>query len=318
MDGQTTPAIRRWSTDAVAPGQRLDYWRGAVCEGFLEMDVEAPAASFYGTLEAAPLDLVGINRVRSSTQHVYRTRRAISRARNNYFYLLCKTDSAWFAEQDDRVAALQPGDLLLVDSRRSYAFHLVSSADTLSLELPTGWVERWLARPHDQVARRIDGNRGWGAALSRFARELTPELAARPPLPARLLADQLGALLALACEAGPAGQTPAVSGLRERVLRAIRERHTEPGVTARDVAEGLGIAERSLHRCLAGTGTTFAGALLDNRLATAKALLAQARFDRLTIAEVGYRAGFADPSHFARVCRRHFGATPQSLRRQSR
>ncbi|NIF55059.1 helix-turn-helix domain-containing protein [Burkholderia sp. Ax-1724] len=318
MNRATMPATRRWSTDAVSPRERLDYWREAVCEGFLEMTVDASASSFHGTLESAPLEGIGINRVRSSTQHVYRTARAISRARENYFYLLCKTDFAWFAEQDSHRAALQPGDLLLVDSRRSYAFHLMSSADTLSLELPTAWVERWLPRPGDHVARRIDGHRGWGSVLSRFACELTPEMAMRPPLPARLLADQLGALLALACDSHGPAVAPAAAELRARVLDAIRERHTEPRVTAQELAEGLGISERSLHRCLAGTGTTFASALLENRLATAKALLEQARFDRLTIAEVGYRAGFADPSHFARVCRRHLGATPQALRRQFR
>jgi AraC family transcriptional regulator, positive regulator of tynA and feaB len=318
MDKETKPAIRRWSTDAIPPQERLDYWREAVCEGFLEMFVDASALSFHGTLESALLEDIGINRVRSSAQHVYRTPHAISRARENYFYLLCKTDSTWFAEQDGHRAVLQPGDLLLVDSRRSYAFHLTSSADVLSLELPTGWVERWVARPGEHVARRIDGHCGWGAVLSRFACELTPELAARPPIPARLLADQLGALLALACDGPGPAATPAATELRARVLRAIRERHTEPRVTAQELAEGLGISERSLHRCLAGTGATFAGTLLEYRLETAKALLEQARFDRLTIAEIGYRAGFADPSHFARVCRRHLGATPQVLRRQFR
>lgn len=311
-------ATRRWSTDAIQSQERLDYWRDAVCEGFLEMVVDASPVSFHGTLESALLEDIGINCVRSSAQHVYRTPNAIARARKNYFYLLRKTDARWFAEQDGRHATLQPGDLLLVDSRRSYALHLTMSADVLSLELPTGWVERWIPHPGEHVARRIDGQRGWGSVLSRFAGELTPELTTRPPIPARMLVDQLGALLALACDGPGPAATPVATELRTRTLEAIRERHTEPRVTAQEVAEGLGISERSLHRCLAGTGKTFASTLLENRLATAKALLEQARFDKLTIAEIGYRAGFVDPSHFARVCRQHLGATPQALRRQYR
>ena len=95
-------AIERWSTDAVPPAQRLDYWVGAVCEGFLEMEVTSPQARhFDATLESAPLGTpalgIGVNRVRGSAQDVYRTRRAIERSRSNFYYLLCKTDSDRFA-----------------------------------------------------------------------------------------------------------------------------------------------------------------------------------------------------------------------------
>jgi len=319
MNDEVIAGMQRWSTQSVEPERRLDYWRDAVCEGFLEMDVNAPAAAFHGVLESARLDCLAVSRVCSSAQHVFRTPRGISRARANYFYLLCKTDSTWFAEQDDRCATLEPGDLLLVDSRRRYGFHLVSTADTLTIELPTNWVERWLVRPGDHVARRIDGNCGWGSVLSRFVRELTPEFALRPTLPARFLTDQLGGLLALACEArSSVASDSSATELAGRVLRAIRDRHTEPGLTAVEVADGLRISERSLHRCLVGTGTTFGRALLESRIATAKTLLQQARFDRLTVAEIGFRAGFSDPSHFARVCRQHLGASPQIVRRRDR
>ena len=85
------PAIHTWSTDAVPPPQRLDYWIGAVCEGFLEMDVTSSCAGSFGaTLESAPLGAIGVNRVRGSAQDVYRTRRAIAHSRSNYYSLLCK------------------------------------------------------------------------------------------------------------------------------------------------------------------------------------------------------------------------------------
>ncbi|MDQ0081953.1 AraC-like DNA-binding protein [Variovorax boronicumulans] len=309
--------IHRWSTDAVPLAQRLDYWVGAVCEGFLEMDVTSPmAGSFGATLESAPLGPIVVNQVRGSAQDVYRTRRAIAHSRNNYFYLLCKTDSAWVAVQDGRSARLLPGDAVLVDSRRRYEFHLLQSADTISLELPTAWVDAWIPGAGDQVARRIDGQTGWGGVLCSFVRQLTPQMAAKPPLPAALLGDQLGSLLALAT-----GHSPSESGsegraaLRRRVLDTTRERHAEPGLTAAGVARELGISERSLHRCLGEGGTTFATALAGFRMQAARRMLGDARFDRLGIAEIGFRVGLTDASHFVRQCRRHLGATPGELRR---
>ncbi|MFH0128867.1 helix-turn-helix domain-containing protein [Variovorax sp. VaC1] len=311
-------AIHTWSTDTVPPAQRLDYWVGAVCEGFLEMDVTSPAAEDFGaTLVSAPLGPIVVNEVRGSAQDVYRTRRAIAQSRHNYFYLLCKTDSAWVAVQDGRAARLLPGDAVLVDSRRLYEFHLLQSADTISLELPTAWVDAWLPDAGDLVARRIDGQAGWGGVLSSFVRQLTPALATNPPLPAELLGDQLGGLLALAMGRGPV-QAPdeGRAALRRRVLEATRERHAEPGLTAASVARGLGISERSLHRCLGEGATTFATALAGFRMQAAQRMLRDVRFDRLSIAEIGFRVGLADASHFVRQCRRHLGGTPGELRRR--
>ncbi|SDH50622.1 helix-turn-helix domain-containing protein [Variovorax sp. OV700] len=318
-----SPAIHTWSTEAVPLPQRLDYWIGAVCEGFLEMDVTSSCAGSFGaTLESAPLGAIGVNRVRGSAQDVYRTRRAIAHSRSNYYYLLCKTDSPWVAVQEGRSARMLPGDVVLVDSRRCYELHLLQSADTLSLELPTGWVESWLPDASDQVARRIDGQTGWGRVLSGFAQQLSPQGVLRPPLPAALLTDHLGGLLALA--AGTAAETSeaaapgegARAAQRRRVLDATRERHAEPGLTAASVARGLGISERSLHRSLNEGATTFAAALSGFRMQVARRMLGDARFDRLGIAEIGFRVGFSDASHFVRQCRRSLGLTPGALRRQ--
>jgi len=307
--------IRRWDTDAVVPAQRLDYWVGAVCEGFLEMDVSSTMARGFGAeLVSAPLGGIQLNRVRGSAQDVFRTQRAVTRSARDYYYLLCKSDSAWAVAQRDHRSRLLPGDLVLVDSRYRYEFHFTQSCDTMSLQLPTDWVERWLVDPRAHLGCRIDGSGGFGQALSVYARQLQPELALAPPLPEALLGDQLGALLALATGGGDAPRRGEGAGLRERVQSALRERHAEPGLTAAAVARGLGVGERSLHRCLAGSGTSFARQLADCRVEAARHLLADPRFDRLTVAEIGRRVGLLDPSHFVRVVRRHTGATPGALR----
>ena len=317
MTALPASTLRSWSTDVVAPQRRLDYWVGAICEGFLEMEAGSrDPATFNAELVSAALGCIGLNRVRASAQDVYRTRRGISRSPENFFYLLCKTDASWSTSQRDREASLRPGDLALVDSRYCYEFHFPTSASTVSLELPVAWLETWLPRADQWVARRIDGQSGWGSTLSSFARQLQPELAATPPLPPELLVDQLGTLLALATGGGlRADEAHGHAALRSRVLGAIRERHAEPGLTARAVALALGISERGLHRCLMGSGSSFAQALAAHRMAAARRMLADRRFDRLTVAEIGCRVGLLDASHFVRQCRRQLGATPGMLRR---
>jgi AraC family transcriptional activator of tynA and feaB len=309
-----TPTLQRWSTDAVAPGHRLDYWIGAVCEGFLEMDVRSTLPGFQAELVSAPLGAIALNAVRGSGQDVYRTGRGIAHSAQNFYYLLCKTDEAWTAAQGECRARLLPGDLLLVDSRRPYEFHFPTACTTASLELPTDWLERWLPDAGAHTGQRIDGQGGFGAALSAFVRQLQPAIALAPPLPAAVLTDQLGALLALGVGAPP--PAPAPRGLRERIAACIRERHGEPGLTAADVAAQLGIGERSLHRALAAGGQAFAPLLMACRMDSARRLLGDARFDRLGVGEIGRRVGLLDASHFVRVFRRHGGLTPAAWRRQ--
>jgi AraC-like DNA-binding protein len=48
----------------------------------------------------------------------------------------------------------------------------------------------------------------------------------------------------------------------------------------------------------------------------ARRMLTERRLDHIGIAGIGLRVGFADPSHFIRLCRRYLGATPGVLRRR--
>jgi AraC-like DNA-binding protein len=319
-DNADAARVRRWTTDDVPPAQRLDYWVGAISEGFLEMSATSAATSHFGSsLESAPLGSIGVSQIRGSAQDVFRTKSAIARSRKNYFYLLCKTDSSWSLLQDGRTNHLLPMDVVLIDSRLCYEFHFPVSADSMSLQLAPSWVESWLVDPAQCIARRIDGQAGWGAVLSRFMRQLSPEAVTTPPLPAQLLTDQLGALLVLATGSklpGKAASDAGTTALRGRVLDTIRARHAERGLTAATVAADLSVSERTLHRSLAGGGQSFGSHLAACRMSVAQRMLNDPRFDRLGVAEVGRRIGLSDASHFIRQCRRHLGGTPGVLRRK--
>lgn len=249
----TTP--QRWSTDAVPPAQRLDYWVSAISEGFLAMDANSSQRqAFRGELVSAPLGPIGVNRVVADAQQVWRTSRGIARSCDNFCYLLGNLDSPWRVEQDGRHAALAPGDFTLVDSRRPYHFDFPQGPSTVSLELPLEWVTLWLAKPEAHVALTFRADEpGWGAALAAFARPWEPAMACAPPLPASLLTDQLGGLLALACGENPE-RTSTRSGLASRIDAQLRARLAEPGLTAADVAATLSVSVRSLHRAMAANG----------------------------------------------------------------
>jgi AraC-like DNA-binding protein len=300
----------RWSTDAVGAPDRLDYWIGAICECFLEMDASSPTPGRFGSeLISTPLHGLRVNRVRGSAQDVFRTRAAISRSRENYYYLLCKESTpCQVVQQGAHADRLLPGDLALIDSRHCYELHFPDTVDIFSIQLPTDWLETWLPDPRSHLGRRIDGGLRWGLALSAYVRQLSSPIEA---LPASLVADHLGSLLALALERA---ETPICRHLSARIDDALGSRCTEPDLCANDVAAMLGVSVRTLHRALASRQLTFANRLSHHRMQRARRMLESPLFDRVTTAEIGRRVGLLDPSHFVRVCRRHWGCTPQEMR----
>src|SRR5262249_39007973 len=154
------------------------------------------------------------------------------------------------------------------------------------------------------VGRGIAQDSRWGRVLSPLVRQLTPDFVSSSPLPHGVVADQLGAVLALVANDGEAR---AAGALPQRVRTAIRERCTESALTGDDVAPQLGIESSDLHRALAADCTTFANELLAARVEAAMPLLTSTAGGPLSLAEIAARSGFRTTQHFARTVRRRTG-----------
>ncbi|HBM41366.1 MAG TPA: AraC family transcriptional regulator, partial [Sulfitobacter sp.] len=86
------------------------------------------------------------------------------------------------------------------------------------------------------------------------------------------------------------------------------------GWMAKDFASTLGISTGHLSRlCRAAKGLSATAYIEARHVEEACRMLA---FTRLSVAEVGYRLGFADPSYFSRRFRIVQGVTPSQYRQQ--
>ena len=311
--------VIHWSTDAVAPAERLDYWLSVIRQGLDEHEVSSPSALEFGaSLASARCAQIAVNTVKGTPQNVHRTKRTIARSDSSNYYLRCTLDAPWAAGQKNGVSRLLPGDAMLFDAKQPYELYFEEAANLITLRLPVEWVESWLTDPQAHCGRRIDANSGWGQPLSSFIQQLTPEVAAKPPLPARLMTDQLGSLLALATNAfaGPQKENDqTVAAFIHRATECLQQRYAEQSLTAQAVAADLYISERTLHRYFARGGTTFLQHLMKHRMVVADRMLRDPRFDRITVSEIGRRVGLVDTSHFIRQCRSSLGVTPAVLRR---
>ncbi|MBD9394878.1 helix-turn-helix domain-containing protein [Acidovorax sp. ACV01] len=312
----TPPPLRQWTTDVVAPAVRLDYWVGAICEAFLEMDCSSrEAPMFDGALVSLPVETLSVNQVRASTQDVYRTPSGIARSRQLPFYLIGQAESAWHVRQDGQVAHLRPGDVVLVDSARPYELHFPDGVNCVSLQLPRVWVGQWLAQAEARGPRVAWRDQGWGQSLGALAVQLARDPTSVQALSPALLSNHLGALLGAALEPSQPPTPSAVRSLHVRLCALLRARIDQPGVSAEALAQESGVSVRTLHRAFAAQGHTFAGTLRQMRIVRAGELLRRPQLAHVAVAEIGRRCGFADASHFARAFQRAMGASPAQWRR---
>lgn len=253
--------LREWTTAQAQAPERLDYWVGAICEAFLEMDCSSRAADcFDGELIHLPLTQLAVNRVRASTQDVYRTPAGIARSRSQPFYLITQTEHPWHVRQGGHCLHLRPGDAVLVDAAQPYELHFPQSVACLSVQMPRAWVGQWLRTVDTAAARVAHREQGWGAILSALCLQLgrQPELALQ--MAPDWLEGQFGALMTAALEPSIT-EIPVKAGqaLHRRAVASMRERLDQPGWRAAELAAELGVSLRTLHRAFTDVGETVAG-----------------------------------------------------------
>ena len=315
---QTGGEYFEWSTDEAPVAQRLDVYVGQLCERLMNVTASSTERDdFHARLTTAQLGPLNVSAMSGSQQDSYRTRSHVARSKEHAYHLALG-QCHWKFSHRNSTLHLRPGDLVLADTRFEYSANWPADHCALNVRLPTEWLHRWIPDPGKLVGKLISNESRWGTVLSNYISRIPPEVSARPPLPANVMSDQVGALLALAATE-ISGCTPESAPTypvqRARILECIRERCSEWEVTAGDIAVTIGVSPRTVHRILASYKETFGGKLMEARIGVATRMLESRTFSGVTTAEIGRRAGFMDPSHFARVFRSSLGLTPSQYRR---
>lgn len=316
----SSQTIQRWSTQSVPPAAQLDYWVGAICEAFLEMDCspsKTGSSGFDGALACLPVGELRLNQVLAAPSKVVRSAAAIARSKTQPFYLITDLHKPWRIRQGGRLVDLRPKDLALVDSSQTYEFEFPDDVKNMSIEIPRQWLSPWLAEIDVAHPRLIFHDQAWGQSLSALCGQFANDPLLSLSYPARLLTDQIGATLGACID-----QVAQVSPLRKNAVRRavdlLGQRLADADVTATDIASSMGMSVRTLHRCFASEGLAFAPVQRDLRMQAAAQILAQKRFSFLDMAAVGRRCGINDASNFVREFHRAFGCTPAKWRKDHR
>jgi AraC family transcriptional activator of tynA and feaB len=318
LSNMRSDPVQRWTTANVEQTRRLGYYEAALNDAVLPISItHADPRTFRVEMSFANFAGLGVCKQLGRPHGAVRGRSELARSTAHAFSLLMILETPWTIDHRGPLQ-MMPSDVLILDSEHTCKFEVRNPFVGINVGVSESWLRQWIPNPNVLTARRIPGNSLWGRALSAYLGELSPDLAAAPPVPLSVIADQVGSLLALTAS-GLRGEiianTPAVRSLHERIKDCLAQRSTEWELTAADVAASISISVRTLHRTLAATDETFGGALIAERARVALRMLTSPAFHQVTTAEIGRRAGFPSASHFARVIRDRTGRTPLQFRR---
>lgn len=104
------------------------------------------------------------------------------------------------------------------------------------------------------------------------------------------------------------------SVLRDRALAVIAQQSADLTLTPARVAYDVASSLRHLQSVFAEAGTTVAGEIRRHRARLARALLADSRYDVLTVEQIAQRSGFGNAMGLRRALHEVYRASPRMLR----
>ncbi|MEU4925336.1 helix-turn-helix domain-containing protein [Streptomyces yokosukanensis] len=299
--------------------RRRTYWREALSQTFGSVDMGVPDEIDRGTIRTSPLGPMQVVTVDGDPLRALRTQRLIAGS-DNGDHVVVKLLSKGVArvEQDTRDACVRPGQLFVYDMARPIRMTLPEPFQSKSLVLPRdvlGLSETELRRI---TASPLDSETPLGALLSPFLSRLVDTADRYPQRTADSIARNVVDLLRTLADdrlgTASADTENAARGSLLRIRAYIDWHLADPDLTPEAIARAHRISVRYLHKLFQLEDITVSRWIQQRRLEQCRRELSRREAAGLTIAAVAHRWGFTSASHFSRVFRAAYGASPAEWR----
>ncbi|MBD3760912.1 helix-turn-helix domain-containing protein [Rhizorhabdus sp.] len=219
-------------------------------------------------------------------------------------------------EQRGRSIRIAPGNLVLNDPLAPCILSAKEACEAIVFNIDRRSVSAGGQLSNDHFGRILDGERGVARMLLAVVRTFVEEGRATAPEEREAMLEAFSTLLARCIEqVAPEDDAARILGRIERWLEA---RIGDPGLSAEDMAAGLGMSRRTLYRACATNLTTPSGLIWQARLKRATELLRDPRERGRSITDIAFSLGFSDSAHFSRLFRQKIGSSPRTYRQAQR
>ncbi|RRH69779.1 helix-turn-helix domain-containing protein [Falsigemmobacter faecalis] len=305
-----------FTTDSYAQRDRYAAWRDAICDVYVNVDVEAADPEHYrGFIREARFGEVSLTDILLSGQRILRGRSHIARQDKDCCYLQFILKGSLNVQQNGISLPSNIARGVIFSAVEEYELRALGEVRSLYLELPRAAFAQRFPGGEVPLVAGLDITQG----LGRLAAEMCSRLAAESHVipegrdrAAEALMDVLALALQCAAHDIPLGEA-SVRAARLTALKAWVEAHlADPELSPRSIAKANGVSLRQLHALFQDGGESVADWLWSRRC--------QQAFDRLVrepqspVTQVAFDLGYSSSSHFSTQFRRRYGISPRELR----
>jgi AraC family transcriptional activator of tynA and feaB len=267
-------------------------------------------------------DLTFQRSVTSGRAHrVTRSERLIRASTHNNFFIGFLLSGGVTLRQDGHTAALQTGDIAILDSTRVYSIDVPRGFDALWVRTPRHRLEGRLRNVSDIMASKIDGHVGVGHVASEMLRAALVEAPRLYAPEANRVANNLLDLLGIALSRSPqvSASTPTSrsAAMLRRVQESIDSRLDDETLSPAAIALANRVSVRYMNKLFRREGLSLARWIRRRRLERCRGDLEDPASSERQISDIAYSHGFKNISHFNRLFRSQFGSAPGAFRQRA-
>ncbi len=302
---------------------RREYWNDVICETFTELVTDVcELDEFNAELRSHALGNMTYARVDTTSSRVSHTHHHASKTRENVFLLHLQLKNSSLNSQRGNNVFLKAGEFTLVDSTTPYSVEFNDPISMGVMRIPYRSLSQKVANPEDMVGHKFSGARDVSGMLSLMLQgfwqqnSLTDDEVAN-----RQMADSILDLLATSYLKDTKKAISAGSVRRVRFMQIrkyIDYNLSDPELSPTRIAETFKITPRYLHQIFAefGSGSETVGQyILNKRLKGCAGQFRSSDISHLKITDIAFSWGFNSMTHFSRVFKEKFGASPRLYRR---
>jgi AraC family transcriptional activator of tynA and feaB len=312
-----------FSTSAVHPRDRFDYWHSVACKNLIAHDSKPECRhSFEAEMQSGSLAELGLVRFQNSPMNVIHTRRHCAQMRTDELFVCHLISGQLVLEQAGREVVMEAGDLTLLDPLLPYEGSFSAGAKLLVLKAPRPALEARVGRTANMIMQSMKPIEAEHSLTSAFLAML-PDYAGKLGKAATgTVRDQMLDLVAVSLAKTQERPRPYLTSAKALALMnvraAIEARLTDARLDAEMVAAAAGVSVRYANALLAQEGTSIARLVQSRRLDRCHRALKDPLQAHRTVTEIASGWGFSDMTHFGRRFKVAYGVLPSELRRLSK
>ena len=318
MDSGKDPITPQSSCDVVRH-KGLEAWRKLTKIMQVRLDFDAPdAKGFQGSIVDHDLGPVRLYEIEATAHTVQRTAVTAGYGETPRTLVTMHEAGEGEVERNGKIHRLNPGDLTILHSSRPFTLRFPGPMRERVISIPAQMLSHEMIASRHLAAISIPCHSGIG----RVARELLAStMATIDSLSAtekmRLAHSLIEVFNTVAGSViDRAGKELLDTGAYqvERITLYIDENLRDPDLSARNIAEALGISRRYINKLFEVEGTTVRRALLAKRLEGSRRDLSDPFKCGQSVTAIAFAWGFNSASYFSRAFRQRFGISPREAR----